>query len=137
MKMWSALALTFLACGGGQSFVPEIPELPPAPLGLDPDLVATLGNRPVSAEKVALGWQLFYDSRLSKDGTISCASCHVGRAGFADPRQGSVGVGGAVGDRNAPTVINAAFNASQSAAAAIRRIGSDDEVAGCPEQLAE
>lgn len=113
MKMWSTLALTFLACGGEQSFVPEIPEIPPAPVGLDPDLVATLGNQPVSAEKVALGWQLFYDSRLSKDETISCASCHIGQAGFADPRPGSVGVGGAVGGRNAPSVINAAFNASQ------------------------
>lgn len=47
------------------------------------------------------------------DNTISCASCHVASAGFADPRKGSVGVGGAVGDRQAPPVINAAFSESQ------------------------
>ena len=83
------------------------------PLGLDPDLVKMLEDTPITPERVALGWQLFYDARLSKDASISCASCHVGEAGFADPRKGSVGMGGAVGDRNAPPVINAAFNASQ------------------------
>ncbi|MFQ5690255.1 MAG: cytochrome-c peroxidase [Gemmatimonadota bacterium] len=69
--------------------------------------------RPVTQETLALGWQLFYDPRLSVDGTISCASCHVPDAGLADPRPGSVGVGGKVGGRNAPSVISAAFNASQ------------------------
>ncbi len=62
----------------------------------------------LTPEKVALGWQLSYDPRLSKDETISSASCPVAGAGFADTRKGSAGVGGAVGDRNAPPVINAA-----------------------------
>ncbi len=107
------VGLAVWACGREPAFTPEVPELPPVPLGLDRDLVKVLDETPLTPEKVALGWQLFYDPRLSKDESISCASCHVGRAGFADPRKGSVGVGGAIGGRNAPPVINAAFNASQ------------------------
>ena len=110
----SAIVLTGIACRGREpAFDPEIPEIPPLPLGLEADLLQIPEDNPVTPEKVALGWQLFYDTRLSEDETISCASCHVGGAGFADPRVGSVGVGGAVGGRNAPPVINAAFNATQ------------------------
>lgn len=95
------------------AFNPEIPELGGLPLGLDSELVKAPEDDPITPEKVALGWQLFYDPRLSRDSSISCASCHLPGAGFADPRRGSVGVGGGVGNRNAPTVINAALNARQ------------------------
>ncbi len=108
------IVLTGLGCIGCEpTFRAEVPEIPPLPLGLDRDLVAIPEDNAITPEKVALGWQLFYDTRLSQDETISCASCHVAQAGFADPRTGSVGVGGAVGGRNAPPIINAAFNASQ------------------------
>lgn len=53
-----------------------------------------------------LGRTLFFDPRLSADGTVSCASCHPPEHGFADPRLVSVGIGGARGKRNAPTVLN-------------------------------
>jgi cytochrome c peroxidase len=56
---------------------------------------------------VALGRTLFFDRTLSKDGTISCASCHDPAKGYADGRRVSVGVGGATGPRNAPTIRNA------------------------------
>jgi len=106
------LVLASSACGRAEPspFVPEIPELPVFPEELDIDLFWVPEDNPITAEKVALGWQLFYDPRLSADDTISCASCHLPDAGFADPRPGSVGVGGAVGGRNAPTVINAMFS---------------------------
>lgn len=105
------LAVASSACGPSEpSFTPEIPELPVFPEELDIDLFWVPEDNPITPEKVALGWQLFYDPRLSSDDTISCASCHLPEAGFADPRPGSVGVGGAVGDRNAPTVINAMFS---------------------------
>ena len=108
------ILLTSLGCGGeGRGFQAEVPEVPPLPLGLDAELLQVPDDNPITPEKVALGWQLFYDSRLSVDNTISCASCHVSSAGFADPRMGSVGVGNAVGGRQAPTVVNAAFNESQ------------------------
>lgn len=112
-KLGFTLVLFVLSACAGAEFQPEIPELPAAPMGLDRDLMATLPDPSATPELVALGWQLFYDSRLSSDGTVSCASCHISGAGFADPRPGSVGVGGQVGGRNAPPVINAAFNAMQ------------------------
>ncbi len=63
--------------------------------------------------KVELGKQLYFDGRLSKNGAVSCAFCHIPDAGFADPRQFSFGVGGKKGGRQAPTVFNTAFNPTQ------------------------
>jgi cytochrome c peroxidase len=63
--------------------------------------------------KVALGDKLYHDGRLSKDNTISCASCHDLAKGGTDQAQFSTGVAGQVGDINAPTVFNAAFNILQ------------------------
>jgi cytochrome c peroxidase len=60
--------------------------------------------------KVALGRRLFFDTRLSRDGTLSCASCHSFDHGGAEPRATSVGIGGAVGPINSPTVLNASLN---------------------------
>ena len=56
--------------------------------------------------EVALGARLFDDKRLSSDDSISCASCHVLALGGADGRRRSVGIGGAIGAINAPTVLN-------------------------------
>lgn len=63
--------------------------------------------------KVELGRQLFHDRRLSADNGLSCASCHDLKRGGADGRRVSVGVGGAKGDINAPSVLTAAFNFRQ------------------------
>ncbi|MGD8331896.1 MAG: cytochrome c peroxidase [Acidobacteriota bacterium] len=105
---------TVLACAPAEpAFDPEIPELPTMPVGLDDNYLVVPDDNPMTPEKVALGWQLYYDARLSADGTVSCASCHDPAAGFADPRRVSTGVGGLQGGRNSPTVINAAFNAQQ------------------------
>jgi cytochrome c peroxidase len=72
-------------------------------------------DNPPTTAKVELGRKLYFDARLSTDGSVACASCHDPRTGFADPRgkPTSAGVGGAMGTRNAPTVLNAAFLASQ------------------------
>lgn len=59
--------------------------------------------------KVELGKQLYFDGRLSKNDAISCAFCHNPFTGFADPRQTSIGVGGGIGGRQAPTVYNTGF----------------------------
>ncbi|MGV3613981.1 MAG: cytochrome-c peroxidase [Fimbriimonas sp.] len=63
--------------------------------------------------KVALGKRLFHDKRLSKDDTISCASCHALDKGGTDQLPVSVGVGGAKGGINAPSVLNCAYNFKQ------------------------
>ncbi len=64
----------------------------------------------LSADKIALGQDLFFDKRLSKDNTMSCASCHDLAQGGADGKPVSEGVGGAMGNINAPTVFNSGFN---------------------------
>ena len=64
---------------------------------------------PLTEEGVNLGRHLFYDPILSSDNTVSCASCHKQENAFADNGQYSFGVNGALGNRNTPTIINAAF----------------------------
>ncbi len=66
-------------------------------------------DNPQTAEKIILGQKLFYDPRLSADGTISCASCHQIDKAFTDGRPQARGFKGQVGKRNAPTLVNAAF----------------------------
>jgi cytochrome c peroxidase len=67
----------------------------------------------VDAAQVALGDRLFHDGRLSKDNTISCASCHDLAKGGTDRAQFSTGVGGAQGNINAPTVYNSGLQIAQ------------------------
>ncbi len=82
-----------------------------APLGLP--RAETPSDNPPTVETVALGRKLFYETKLSADGSVACASCHDPAAGFADPRRVSVGVGGKLGTRNAPTILNAAYSPVQ------------------------
>jgi cytochrome c peroxidase len=62
------------------------------------------------AKKVALGRALFDEKMLSADDTIACANCHVLRAGGTDNLVRSIGINGAQGGINAPTVLNSGFN---------------------------
>lgn len=63
--------------------------------------------------EIALGRSLFHDPRLSRDNSISCASCHSLELGGVDGQRVSVGIQGAMGVVNAPTVINSGFNFTQ------------------------
>lgn len=88
------------------AFNPQLPR--GIPLGvwrqsLPPD-------NPLTEEKVALGRALYFDKRLSADGTVSCATCHDPATAFADNRPVALGVNNRVGPRNAPTLLNAAFS---------------------------
>ena len=74
------------------------------PLGL-PEVTHPQDNAP-TPEKIALGKQLFFDTRLSSDGRVSCATCHDPAHAFTDQRALARGV--AVARRNAPSVIDAA-----------------------------
>ncbi|MEO1937183.1 MAG: cytochrome-c peroxidase, partial [Sulfurimonas sp.] len=64
----------------------------------------------VDAKKAALGQKLFFDPMLSRDNTISCASCHNLQDGGDDNLKYSFGINGQEGSINAPTVYNAVFN---------------------------
>jgi len=74
--------------------------LPPPPVPAD---------NPMDSAKVELGRQLYFDKRLSKDNSTSCATCHRPDHGWADPDPVSAGIGRQKGGRNAPTVLNAAY----------------------------
>ena len=81
------------------------------PLGVDAFMPVPESN-PLTAEKIALGRRLFFDARLSADGTLSCAGCHDPARAFTDGRRTSVGVGGRVGRRNAPALLNRGYGAA-------------------------
>lgn len=70
-------------------------------------------NNEVTPSKVALGHALYYDTRLSKEGNISCNSCHNLMQFGVDNLATSPGDAGENGDRNSPTVLNAAYHLSQ------------------------
>ena len=78
-----------------------------APLGLPP--VPIPSDNPPTKETIALGRRLFYDRHLSRDQTVSCASCHDTAKAFSDGRAVSLGVDSAKGVRNAPTLLNVAY----------------------------
>jgi len=83
------------------------------PLGLQGDAAYVPENNPMTPPKVELGKLLYFDPRMSKDNTISCATCHNPYHGFADPSGTSGGVGGSLGTRSSPTVINRLFSKEQ------------------------
>jgi len=64
-------------------------------------------------QKALLGKKLFFDTRLSEDNSMSCASCHILDEGGDDNLQFSVGINGQIGNINAPTVYNSVFNIAQ------------------------
>jgi cytochrome c peroxidase len=67
---------------------------------------------PMTKGKVELGKQLYFDQRISKDATVSCASCHDPAKGWTDNKTTSVGIKGQTGGRNAPTVLNTVYGRS-------------------------
>ena len=70
-------------------------------------------DNPQTPEKIELGMKLFFDGRLSADGTVACATCHDPARSFADGRSVSIGIKGRAGQRNAPTILNALYNKTQ------------------------
>ena len=69
-------------------------------------------DNPMTYEKVELGRQLFYDPRLSGDGTVSCATCHQPERAFTDGRSRAVGIAGNIHPRSAMSLTNVAYNAT-------------------------
>lgn len=106
-----------VACSGGDSAAadPAPPAAPAAwswqlPAGFAPPLVPA--DNPMSAAKVELGRHLFHDARLSGNGTQSCASCHTAERAFGDSRSVARGSTGQNHPRNAPPLINVAYQQS-------------------------
>lgn len=104
MRLVSSLVVILLCCSckkEGHQLTPyqlEVPSHFPA--------MNIPSDNPLSEEGVELGKKLFYDTRLSLDNTISCASCHDQQHAFSDPERFSKGVNGTPGRRNAMALIN-------------------------------
>lgn len=79
------------------------------PPGIEPAIWNALvpKDNEMTPERVALGKKLYFETRISKDGTVACATCHDVSRGFTDRRPVSEGVGDQLGKRNAPTTMNA------------------------------
>lgn len=101
--MTAALALAAFLAAPGAAFEP--------PKGLPP--VEVPEDNPMTAPKVELGKLLYFDKRLSRDGTLSCASCHDPRMGWTDRLPFSPGIKGQKGGRSSPTVLNSAYSEVQ------------------------
>ncbi len=104
--LFGILALASVAFAGPNSVMTIQP-----PLGLPP--VPVPEDNPMTAAKVELGKMLYFDKRLSGDGTVSCATCHEPKTGWTERRATSKGIKAQVGGRNAPSVINSAYHTSQ------------------------
>ena len=69
-------------------------------------------HNPITKAKLELGKQLYYDQRISKNSTVSCATCHNPDKGWTDHMPTSAGIGGQFGGRNSPTVLNTVYGKS-------------------------
>lgn len=105
------------ACSSPQpSAGPPVPSPPyqiAYPKGLTADGAVLPPDNPPTIAKLRLGKRLYFDKRLSKDGSVSCATCHDPAHGFSDPERFSTGIAGKKGDRHSPPVINRLFSAAQ------------------------
>ena len=103
----------------GEFLAQASPHAPHGTVTIDGLTVPDIGPMPTEVptpptnlsytQKVDLGKQLYFDTRLSKNNSVSCAFCHNPGTGFADPRQVSIGAFGTAGGRQAPTVYNTGF----------------------------
>jgi len=94
LPLWAAFCIAAAASPGRAVY--GVATAPAAPIA----------SPVVSSETVALGKLLFFDPRLSRNGLISCATCHDPAKGWADGRAVAVGIGGQKGRRKTPSLLN-------------------------------
>ena len=109
-------SILFVSCSNKDNTIEEeyipIPYLLEIPELFQQKLIAPLIpiNNPLTEEGIALGKKLFFDKKLSKNNTQSCASCHNPRNSFTDSLRFSLGVDGFSGSRNSMPLFNLAWN---------------------------
>ena len=107
------LVLPFMACQKND-YVPATYDNTPYDLKYGNLPAPTLPtDNPLTVQGVQLGRMLFYETAMSKDGTQSCATCHVQGDGFSDKRKFSIGVEGLPGKRQAMPIFNMAWHTNQ------------------------
>lgn len=105
-----AMRLALCASAFFPVYAADAPTLK-VPLGLLP--VQFPKDNPYSPEKAELGKLLYFEKRISADGTVSCATCHDPKFAYTDGKAVSDGIRGQRGGRSAPTVINRAYSLAQ------------------------
>jgi cytochrome c peroxidase len=105
--------IAFVGCGRNTTPIAETftPEIQPLPAGLTTyEAMAIPADNPMTQDKVALGRQLFFDERLSIDGSRSCYSCHVCEKGLTDGLPKAIGAGNKTLTRSSPTLWNIGYH---------------------------
>jgi cytochrome c peroxidase len=100
MLIMNILVVIVLSAISATAIANPLLGLPPMPIPAD-----NLQN----PEKIALGKKLFHDARFSTTRSVSCASCHRPEKAFTDGLEKAIGINGAIGVRNTPTLLNAGF----------------------------
>src|SRR5207247_2513488 len=125
VKVRLTFVMVTLIVGATRQATPETPPIPGAgPLArpkslqqvgapADATRAAIPPDNPQTPEKIALGQRLFFDGRLSADGSVACSTCHDPARAFTDGKPASIGINGRAGQRNAPTILNALYNKTQ------------------------
>ena len=113
--LFTLLFIAFASAGCGRNITPISntlsPDIQPLPAGLASyEAMPVPADNPMTPEKVALGRQLFYDERLSIDGSKSCYSCHVCEHGLTDGLPKAIGPGNKQLPRNSPTLWNIGYH---------------------------
>jgi cytochrome c peroxidase len=109
MNRLRLLCHTVVGCFIAASLAAEEAYQLVAPIGLNAANVRIPKENALTHPKIELGKQLYFDPRLSRDDTISCASCHDPKQGWSNGAAFATGVRGQVGGRSAPTIVTAAY----------------------------
>ena len=105
----AALPLLPVFGEGGPDTRDQLPQLQ----GLEDANTFVPVDNPLTAQKIELGRVLFFDTRLSRNNTIACASCHLADKGFTDGMPVSAGINGLKGGRSAPVSFNRVYSKVQ------------------------
>src|SRR5207247_9798707 len=121
MAVWAAivsvLAAATLTVAWPRAARVKVPPIPEAGPLAQPKSIHQVGvpaaatraaippDNPQTPEKIALGQKLFFDGRLSADGTVACSTCHDPARAFTAAGPTSAGINGRIGRRHHPTLL--------------------------------
>ncbi len=111
VRYWAAVCFAMTTVG--VAACARVAPLPgPAPLGLDL-YVPSPPDNPLRQDRIDVGRRLFFDPIVSRDSTMSCASCHQPERAFTDGRVTALGIDEQHGTRNTPTLLNRGYGGAQ------------------------
>jgi cytochrome c peroxidase len=105
-------SVVLFACGSAQEQTLQLPSDPKNYAPLEKyEAMKIPADNPITVEKATLGWQLWFDKRLSGDGKLACYSCHVNEHGLTDGKALGKGAFDVPLKRSAPTLWNIGYHA--------------------------